>query len=713
MPSHPTRPASELVIAPPRLLTGIAWCLWGVVLGAPLIGIGAALLTEFALFRTRTRLDFSEVAYVKAWRLGLFAFVLTIAVQLLLGTRLINLYGLIRWLPLFLLPVDLVMRYGVRKTIPANTFAYFARRKMLSDRAAGQETDTLMCHTGYIMIALLLLCTSQAASPLDRWLLLIGVLCITVASLVFLTRKRHRLVPLFIVVCSAAAGSYYASEGLYDAARKFTRTIHESGSEQNDGTEVRTFIGELGDLKLSQEVMWRVDFNGGKRHLHLSQAHFNHYSYGRWIHRPPLDDEGYQQTVNDDYSVANVPPGSQLFIFDYQQEDEVVGISALPAVTIQGRVGTTTALPIPPRPVAIGGLARNEQEATSLAIEGFLLETNSLGTVRAVNPPSDVIRYNVHYGVDDRSEQAPWDRDLHVPNSNTDTCRAIISQLGLEGLPVREQIQKLQAHFLREFRYTTHLGTSGTGKKRDREDPLNRFLATTRAGHCEYFATATTLLLRSLGIPARYTIGYAVSERDPKSENWLLRGTHAHAWSRAFVDGEWINIDLTPPSWLAADQAVATPRSAVAEWFQKLTEAFTLWRFRATNDGSLILIFGGALVAIFLYVLFRLRTVRRVRLGKKTAVKTKIEAGREGLIPLFPTFEKLLGPRPSGTSVRRWLDPLTSDLPALAPAISLHSRLRYDPVELEPDVGQQMLALRHDLAKQSSRLLVERLKSQS
>ena len=41
---------------------------------------------------------------------------------------------------------------------------------------------------------------------------------------------------------------------------------------------------------------------------------------------------------------------------------------------------------------------------------------------------------------------------------------------------------------------------------------LDDFLNRSRAGHCEYFATATVLLLRAAGIPARYATGYSVQE---------------------------------------------------------------------------------------------------------------------------------------------------------------------------------------------------------
>ena len=40
------------------------------------------------------------------------------------------------------------------------------------------------------------------------------------------------------------------------------------------------------------------------------------------------------------------------------------------------------------------------------------------------------------------------------------------------------------------------------------DDPLANFLFTRRAGHCEYFASAMTVLLRAVGIPARYVTGF-------------------------------------------------------------------------------------------------------------------------------------------------------------------------------------------------------------
>ena len=85
--------------------------------------------------------------------------------------------------------------------------------------------------------------------------------------------------------------------------------------------------------------------------------------------------------------------------------------------------------------------------------------------------------------------------------------------------------------------------------------PLTRFLLTSRSGHCEYFATATVLLLRQLGIPARYAVGYYVHE--PAGSGYVVRERDAHAWCLAWnrQTGSWDDFDTTPASWVAIEGA--------------------------------------------------------------------------------------------------------------------------------------------------------------
>ncbi|MCH1922190.1 transglutaminase-like domain-containing protein, partial [Shewanella sp. A3A] len=84
---------------------------------------------------------------------------------------------------------------------------------------------------------------------------------------------------------------------------------------------------------------------------------------------------------------------------------------------------------------------------------------------------------------------------------------------------------------------------------------IGKFLTDTRAGHCEFFATSAALMLRDVGVPTRYVTGFVAAEIDPKTKQALLRGTHAHAWCRAW-DAElerWVDVDVTPPDWLGQE----------------------------------------------------------------------------------------------------------------------------------------------------------------
>lgn len=72
-----------------------------------------------------------------------------------------------------------------------------------------------------------------------------------------------------------------------------------------------------------------------------------------------------------------------------------------------------------------------------------------------------------------------------------------------------------------------------------------------RIGHCQYFATAATLLLRSCKIPARPVFGFASSDLSSDKDALIFRAWHAHAWVE-YLDttGSWHRLEATPPGYL-------------------------------------------------------------------------------------------------------------------------------------------------------------------
>jgi protein-glutamine gamma-glutamyltransferase len=99
----------------------------------------------------------------------------------------------------------------------------------------------------------------------------------------------------------------------------------------------------------------------------------------------------------------------------------------------------------------------------------------------------------------------------------------------------------LETFLKTKYAYTLQL-TESPGK-----DPLAHFLFETRAGHCEYFASAMTVMLRTQGIPAREVNGFLPGEFNELGGDYIVRASDAHSWVEAYFPGSgWIVFDPTP-----------------------------------------------------------------------------------------------------------------------------------------------------------------------
>jgi transglutaminase-like putative cysteine protease len=99
----------------------------------------------------------------------------------------------------------------------------------------------------------------------------------------------------------------------------------------------------------------------------------------------------------------------------------------------------------------------------------------------------------------------------------------------------------IENHLRSRYTYTLNL----TGKPGD--DPLAHFLFETRAGHCEYFASAMTVMMRTLGIPSREVNGFLPGEFNDLGGDYIVRASDAHSWVEVYFPGEgWVTFDPTP-----------------------------------------------------------------------------------------------------------------------------------------------------------------------
>ncbi|PZR35660.1 MAG: hypothetical protein DI538_14865 [Azospira oryzae] len=113
-------------------------------------------------------------------------------------------------------------------------------------------------------------------------------------------------------------------------------------------------------------------------------------------------------------------------------------------------------------------------------------------------------------------------------------------------IAVRDFFLKRNENGKRIFRYTLKAGAV--------DDPnipsskmLYNFLFKTHAGYCTYYAGASLFMLRSLGVPTRFTTGFAAVNRSDKNKGWYwFYASQAHAWTQVyFPEYGWLDFDMT------------------------------------------------------------------------------------------------------------------------------------------------------------------------
>lgn len=81
-------------------------------------------------------------------------------------------------------------------------------------------------------------------------------------------------------------------------------------------------------------------------------------------------------------------------------------------------------------------------------------------------------------------------------------------------------------------------------------DAIEFFLGTSHMGFCMHYASASVMILRSLGVPARYVCGYVTSpfEEDSSGNGYVseILDSNRHAWVEIYLNGiGWIPIEVT------------------------------------------------------------------------------------------------------------------------------------------------------------------------
>ena len=164
---------------------------------------------------------------------------------------------------------------------------------------------------------------------------------------------------------------------------------------------------------------------------------------------------------------------------------------------------------------------------------------------------------------------------LELPESLDPRIRELAASLSQNGtLDQETTAQNIQAWM------DEHLNYGLEAQPDQADDPLADFLFASQRGHCEYFATAATVLLRASGHPARIVTGYALPEGQQSTLPWRLQKLHGHGWVEV-IDGQghWVVWDPTPPISVSGDNG--TPVASTLMPFSDPAGVFWLSPFAA------------------------------------------------------------------------------------------------------------------------------------
>jgi len=147
------------------------------------------------------------------------------------------------------------------------------------------------------------------------------------------------------------------------------------------------------------------------------------------------------------------------------------------------------------------------------------------------------VRYTVGVrGVEQRGVGSSVIDPAAVPREIRDYAQTLTGDL----TEPMEIYYRIRDHFSRRFLYTLD-------PPRGKGDPLVHFLLRSKAGHCEFFASAAALMLTARGIPSRLVTGSYGGEMGLFSRALVVRGGNLHAWVEADVDGRGFTVlDPTP-----------------------------------------------------------------------------------------------------------------------------------------------------------------------
>lgn len=556
----------------PPLWVGLALLFWGAMTDQILLGLVLAAVAEFAtVSRVKWELSSAHFYRVADATSALFA---VVAIYQFNEYSIYAIYRILALLPVCVFPLLVAERYSTSGALPLSALFLSLRRRV---RGGFEEERFIGIASPYVIIVAL--AASATERPGIAYFTGIGLL---IAGFLLVQRSRRYT---FRAWCASVFAVGIVAVALHSGVRAMQAQLEDSFSYwlnqfnwmQTDPQRELTSIGSLGRLKLSDRIRVRVTAPRSiPLPLALREASYSTFRLGMWSTAgakefAALDPLPETTTWQLDPNAGRGDGRQAAIVIDHRED---VGVAPLP----------------------YGSYRLHGSELIEI-------QQNRYRTTLVEALPGQ-LEYYVAWRNEPANIAPPTADDLAIPAN----YRGVIDQIADEIALARDDpggaLQQVRGFFSEHFRYSLIQKGFYPGRT-----PLAHFLLQERKGHCEYFATATALLLRHAGIPTRYAVGYMVYEYSTLEDAFVARARHAHSWVEAYIDGRWTIVDTTPGEWNELESANVSRWQAVQDAWSWATNRYSRYQrseHRALADTAVWLV-----PPLLVYLLWRLRTRAR------------------------------------------------------------------------------------------------------
>ncbi len=618
----------------PPLLIGIIALFWAYETNNIIIGVLMFLLIESSIFiKKRWKFDIDDFVKISDMT---SLILLSSVVMIVLNNEIEQALLIIQtWLPLIFLPIMITQVYHIED-------------KIIIATKLGQSKKPAYSHNpmnfSFIYIAITMLSAATANNRGYHF----QIILIVFSFWFLLYNKKKKSSKLFFFLATALVllisfGLNNVFENIYRMVNKKMSSFWESkySNKRIDPYKSLTAIGNIGKLKDSGKIIMRLISEDIPPRL-LKTASYDTYVSANWFSK------------NKNFNTVK----SEKNVWNLYEKKNIIRKSLLIEKYLNN---VQTLLPIP-----YGCF-----EIKSSDIVKF--EINSDKIIK-LETRSDLLIYKTIYNGIIIKQIKPEKGNLDIPKNEYETLKKIIDDLELSNLSDKDKLLKIIKFFNKDFSYSLNL------KNKIGRSPLSNFLLNSKSGHCEYYATATALLLRTAGIPTKYINGFVIDEKDMFSDKYIIRERHAHAWVEAYIDNRWKVVDTTPSIWLEEDKK-ETSLEFISDFFSFLRNKITIFIKQNKKHKSMMFL---VLILLIIFLFFKkiLKFINKKRWLKKSKKSISKNIDTQFVL-IIKELEKFEIEQNKNETIISWMYRINKNFPIkiklLNSIYEIHLKYRFDP----------------------------------